>query len=176
MDKLEGQQCPFCKAKKLTLLQDEIEIPFFGKVFAFSMNCTGCGVRQSDVEAAEPKDPCKVTFTTESEADMKVRIVKSSQATVKLPGLRMSVEPGSVAEGYVSNVEGLLGRFEKVVESQRDNSDDDGEKKSAKNLLKKMRKIKYGEIPLKIVIEDPSGNSAIISKKAIIEKLKGKKK
>jgi len=32
-----------------------------------------------------------------------------------------------------------------------------------------------GEAPMKIVIEDKTGNSAIVSEKAKIEKLKGKK-
>jgi len=32
-----------------------------------------------------------------------------------------------------------------------------------------------GDIPVKIVLEDPTGNSAIISEKAVVEKLKVKK-
>ena len=47
-------------------------------------------------------------------------------------------------------------------------------KKRCKNLLKRMWKIKLGDIPTKLILEDPSGNSAIISDKAKVEKLKVK--
>ncbi len=88
----------------------------------------------------------------------------------------MDSSPGAVADGYVSNVEGLLTRFEDVLKDQQENAEDDADKKTAKNLLKKIRKVKFGDIPLKIVIEDPTGNSMIIDKKAIVESFKAKKK
>ena len=84
----------------------------------------------------------------------------------------MSVDPGVASEGYVSNVEGLLERFKKILESERDNADDEDVRKKAKNLLKKLWKIELGEEKVKIIIEDPSGNSAIISEKAIVSRLK----
>ena len=39
-------------------------------------------------------------------------------------------------------------------------------------MLKKLWKVECGDEKLKIIIEDPSGNSAIISEKAKVEKLK----
>ena len=177
MDKVTGERCPMCLKNTLTLTEDEQEVPYFGKVFIFSMACTNneCDFKQADVEAEEPKDPCRVTFTTETEKDMNIRVVKSSAATIKIPQLHMSVEPVAVADGYISNIEGLLQRFEEVLKEQKNNDEDDAAKKTAKNLLKKLWKVKLGDIQLKIVIEDPTGNSAIISPKAAIEKLKGKK-
>jgi len=88
----------------------------------------------------------------------------------------MTVTPGPASEGYVSNIEGMITRFEKVIEDEKNSSDDENAIKTAKNLLKKIRKVKWGEMPLKIVIEDPTGNSAIISDKSIIEKIKSSKK
>tara|TARA_Y100000310_G_scaffold332046_1_gene406823 strand:- start:2281 stop:2820 length:540 start_codon:yes stop_codon:yes gene_type:complete len=176
VDKITGECCPVCAKKTLTMIEDEKDIPYFGKVFIFSMSCSKCGFHKSDVEADELKDPCKLTFTIEKEDDLKVRFVKSSEASVKISQLRMSVEPGASSNGYVSNLEGLLNRFEKILEDQRDGSDDKDVRKKAKNLLKKIRKVKYGEAPLKIVIEDPTGNSAIISEKTKVEKLKLKSK
>ena len=175
-DTLKGETCPICLEKKLTLSEDEMEIPFFGKTFVFSMHCEGCNFHKADIEAAEMKDPCKLTFTIEKEEDMKVRVVKSSEASIKVPQLHMSVTPGPASEGFISNIEGLLNRFEKVIEDERESSEEDNAKTTAKNLLKKIRKVKWGEMPLKIVIEDPSGNSAIISEQTIIEKLKAEKK
>lgn len=175
MEKLEKQPCPFCHKKSLTLSQEETDIPFFGKTFVFSMDCPECKYHKSDVEAAGLKDPVKITFTVENKKDLNTRVVKSSSATVKIPQMRMDVRPGPASNGYVSNIEGILGRFEKIIEGERDTSEDLDVKKRAKNLLKKLRKVKWGDIPLKIVIEDPSGNSAVISEKAVVEKLKVKK-
>lgn len=176
-DTIENETCPFCMNKTLTLMEDEMDIPYFGKTFIFSMHCKNCQFQRADVEAAELKDPCKLTFTIEKEEDMNVRVVKSSGATVKVPGLKLSVTPGPASDGYVSNIEGVITRFEKVIEDERNNSEEEETKKTAKNLLNKIRKVKWGEMPLKIIIEDPSGNSAIISERTVIEKLKvGKKK
>ena len=154
-------------------MEDEMDMPYFGKVYVFSMDCTSCDFYKSDIETEERKDPCELTFTVENEEDLKVRVVKSSEASIKISQLRMSVEPGPNSNGYISNVEGLLNRFKKILEDQRDNADDKTVRKKAKNLLKKIRKVEYGEVPLKIVITDKSGNSAIISEKTKIKKIKG---
>jgi len=172
MDKLDKQPCPMCRNKTLTLMEDQTEVPFFGKLYIFSMNCTHCKYSVSDVEAEEEKDPIRYTIETDSEKDMQIRIVKSSSAKVSMPQLRMKMEPGPNSIGFVSNIEGLLKRFEDIIEQQRDNAEEPEIKKKAKNLLKKIRKVKYGDEKLKIIIEDPSGNSAIISEKAKVEKLK----
>jgi len=172
MEKLTGQVCPICGKKELTLMEDEMDIPYFGHTFLFSMECSACGFSKADIEAEEKKDPVKITFEIDSEDDMKVRVVKSSYALVKIPQLRMSMEPGEASEGFITNIEGLLSKFEKILEEQRDNSDDNDVRKKAKNLLKKIWKVKLGDVKLKIIIEDKSGNSAIISEKSKIEKLK----
>ncbi len=175
MDEIKNQPCPICGKKELTVMDREIEIPYFGQTFVFSMKCNACDFVKADVEFAEEKDPVKVTFEVESEDDLYARVVKSSSALVKIPTLRMSMEPGEGSEGFVTNVEGLIGRFEKILENERDEADDPKIRKKAKNLLKKIWKVKLGEVPMKIVIEDKTGNSAIVSEKAKIEKLKGKK-
>lgn len=175
MEKLENQPCPFCREKKLTLTEDETEIPFFGKAYLFSMHCNGCDFNKADVEAAEQRDPVKVTFEVANEKDMAVRVVKSSYAAVKVPQLKMEMTPGPASIGFVSNVEGILDRFKDVIESEKEVAEEDEEKKRCKNFLKKIWKVKCGDIHVKIIIEDPSGNSAIISEKAVVEKLKVKK-
>lgn len=172
MDKLEKQHCPICKSKALTLMEDLTEVPYFGKLFIFSMKCSNCKYFISDVEANEKKDPIKYTIETESEKDMQIRVIKSSTATVNIPQLKMKMEPGPNSIGFISNIEGILKKFEDIIEDQRNNAEEPAIKKKAKSLLKKIRKVKFGDEKLKIVIEDPSGNSAIISKKAKIEKLK----
>jgi zinc finger protein len=81
------------------------------------------------------------------------------------------MEPGPSAEGFVTNIEGLIQRIKEQIEKIRDLEEDEELKKKAKNLLKKIQNVLWGEETLKITIEDPTGNSAIISEKAKRTKL-----
>jgi len=166
MAEMTGQQCAFCGENKLTLREEEVEIPFFGRVFVLSMECTGCGYRKADVEPAEKKEPCRYTLEVTSDADLNIKIIKSAEATVKIPRV-ITIESGPASEGYITNVEGLLEKVKAMIQSAADAEDDDpAAKTKGKNLIKKLNKVLVGREPLKIIIEDPSGHSAIISDKA----------
>ncbi|MFH1276331.1 MAG: ZPR1 zinc finger domain-containing protein [Candidatus Woesearchaeota archaeon] len=170
MSELKNQQCAFCNEKKLTLREEEVEIPHFGRVFVLSADCSACGYRKADVEPAERKEPCKYTLEVDSEADLNIKIVKSGEATLKIPHI-ITVEPGPVSEGYITNVEGILERVKKMVQSSVEGEEDDSLKKKAKNMIKKLNNAILGREKIKIIIEDQSGHSAIISDKAVKGKL-----
>jgi len=165
MAELKAQPCPFCGEQKVILKEEEMDIPYFGRVFLFSMECTGCGAKKSDVEPAEKKEPCRYTLEVSFEEDLNIRLVKSGEATVKIPHI-ITMEPGPASSGYVTNVEGLLQRVKEIIQGTTNDEEDESAKKKAKNLIKKLNKILAGQEPVKIIIEDPSGHSAIISEKA----------
>ena len=167
---LEGQQCPVCRKNTLTLTEAGMEVPYFGKMYVFSMSCSSCNYHKADVEAAEKHDPARWTVEISGGDDMKIRVVKSSTATVKIPFVT-TIEAGPASNGYITNVEGILNRVKNILEDLRDNAEDKADRKKAKNLLKKIQKAAWGEEKLKIIIEDPEGNSAIISDKAAKSKL-----
>ena len=167
---LKGQMCPMCRKKTLTLSEAETEVPFFGKLFVFSMKCESCKFFKSDVEAAEKKKPCKCTIEIKGKPDLDIRVVKSAEATVKIPHVG-SIDPGPASQGYITNIEGIINKIKEQVEFIKENEEDQAAKKKAKNLLKKLQKVLWGNEKLKIIIEDPSGNSAIISEKAERKKL-----
>jgi len=170
MPEIKDQLCAFCGKKEMTLREDKVDIPHFGEVYILAMDCSGCGYRKADVEPAERKEPCKYTFEVNSDEDLNVKVVKSGEATVKIPHV-ITMEPGPASSGYVTNVEGLLERVKKIIQSAGESEDDDSAKKKAKNLVKKLNKVLVGREKLKIIIEDPSGNSAIISDKVQRSKL-----
>jgi len=177
-DKIEivdGQVCPMCQAKTLTLMENEREIPYFGKVCLFSMTCKSCKYHKADVDSAEKHEPTKYSFKIENEEDLKVRVVKSAHGNVIVPRI-MTIEGGEAANGYITNVEGILNRVKKMLESVRDSEDDKDKIKKAKSQLKKINRVLWGQEEITISIEDPTGNSAIISDKAEKKKIKGKKK
>ncbi len=165
MPEIKNQQCMYCGKNESTLRQEEVDIPYFGRVFILSMDCSACGTRKSDLEPAEKKEPAKYTLEISSEDDLNIKIVKSGTATVKIPRV-ITMEAGPGSNGYITNVEGLLERVKKIISSAAESEDDQSAKKKAKNLIKKLNKVLVGREPLKIIIEDKSGNSAIISDKA----------
>ncbi|HLG24390.1 MAG TPA: ZPR1 zinc finger domain-containing protein [Candidatus Nanoarchaeia archaeon] len=172
---VQMEQCPFCNEKSLALTEREMEIPYFGNVYIFSMTCDKCKYHKADVESIDKKDPVKYEFEVSCEEDLKVRVVKSAEATVKIPHI-VTITPGPAAQGFVTNIEGILSRVKYQVESAKEMEEDDAEKKKAKNMLKKLFRIMSGQENQKIIIEDQSGNSAIISDKAVKTVLKVKNK
>ena len=105
-----------------------------------------------------------------SEDDLNIKIVKSGDATVKIPHI-ITIDAGPASEGYITNVEGLLDRIKKTIESTMEAEEDEIAKKKAKNMIKKINQVLVGRETLKIIIEDETGHSAIISEKAQRSKL-----
>ncbi len=167
---LKNQPCGICNKNTLTLMEEEAEVPYFGKVFIFSATCSNCGYHKADVEPAEQHEPARYTLEVSGEGDLNIRLVRSSTGTIKIPHI-ITMEGGSEAQGYVTNVEGLLDRVKKVLEVVRDEEEDAQARKKIKRMLKKLTRVLWGKEKLKIILEDQSGNSAIISDKAVKKKL-----
>ena len=121
------------------------------------------------MESLENKPPVKSSVEVSGPEDMQIRIVRSANATVKIPRIG-DIEPGEGSNGYVTNVEGILRRIKQQIESIKESEDDKNTQKKAKNMIKKLNKVMMGNDSLKIVIDDPTGNSAIISDKAVSKK------
>jgi zinc finger protein len=165
-----GQVCPICAKKTLTLTEGEKEVPYFGMVYIFSMDCSDCHYHKADVEPQAKGEPTRWVIEINCEEDMKIRVVKSSEATIKIPRI-MTIESSPTSNGYVTNIEGILNRAKVMLEKVRDDAEDNDDRKKAKNMIKKLQDVIWGREPMKITIEDASGNSAIISDKAVKSKL-----
>lgn len=170
-DVIEGEQCPFCNEKTLALMETVREVPYFGMLHIFSMDCSSCKYHKADVEMEEQQDPTRYTLEISSEDDLRIRVIKSSNADVKVPYIG-EILAGEASNGYITNVEGILNRLKNQAEHLRDAADDEADRKKAKNLLKKLTRILWGQEKAKLIIEDRSGNSAIISPKAKKERMK----
>lgn len=183
METIEGETCPFCHQNTLTLMEDEVEVPFFGLCYLFSMSCSTCKYSKADVEAGEEHEPSKHEFSVQGDEDLKVRVVRSSEGLVKI-GNMGSIEPGEAAEGFISNIEGVLTRFKKVVEGQKlspEQLEEASEEEvavheKARDMVKKLNRVLMGSDKIVVSIEDPTGNSAIVSDKTKITKIKPGKK
>lgn len=163
---LEKQPCPMCNKKSLVLTEIRREVPYFGVCYLFSMSCSECKYHSADIECEEKKDPAKYTVDIESEEDLRIRVVKSGQATIKIPHI-ITITPGPASNGFISNIEGILNRVKHQVEVVAEGEEDKAVRKKAKNMLKKIQRVMWGQEKIKVIIEDPTGNSVIISEKAV---------
>jgi zinc finger protein len=162
--------CPLCRDDMIIHWQSD-NIPFFGEVMYVTSRC-GCGFRFTDTMILTQKDPIRCELKVEKEEDLNCRVIRSTSGTIRIPELGIVVEPGNVSDSYVTNIEGLLCRVRDVVETAIKWSEDDPEKEAlGKKLLEKLNDALSSKANLTVIMEDPLGNSTIISEKASCKNL-----
>ena len=112
--------------------------------------------------ALEHNDPARYTLKISKET-LSVRVVRSQSATVTIPELGFKVEPGPKSEGYVTNVEGILTRFEGAIKKALQLFEDEESQKNAKNTLAEIQELIKGNGSATLIIDDPFGQSNIVS-------------
>lgn len=163
--------CPLCH-ETLAIHWQGDNIPYFGEVMYITTLCCNCGFRFADTMILGQKEPMRYEMTVEDVQDLNARVIRSTSGTIRLPELGIDVEPGLVSDSYVTNIEGVLDRIKNVVmTATRWASEDEAKYNHGLELQKTLEDVMDGKQKLKIVIEDPLGNSAIISDKAICKKL-----
>ncbi len=156
--------CPLCE-EALTFTFNTDEIPFFGEIMLVSAQCA-CGFRYADTIALNERDPARyeLYFNTD---DFTTRVIRSTSGTMQIPELGVTVEPGSGSEAFISNVEGVLRRVEEVIHMATKWSSNDPDKFERGNrLLETIDAVKRGEQGMTLILDDPFGNSAIVSPRA----------
>ncbi|MCX6682517.1 MAG: ZPR1 zinc finger domain-containing protein [Methanoregula sp.] len=156
--------CPSCSNEIEYLYQTE-NIPYFSEILIISANCPTCGYRYVNTQLLKSAEPSRYEFSISAAEDLSTRVVRSMGGTVKIPELGVQIDPGPACQGFVTNVEGVLDRIEDVVQSALLWTEDE-EKKNAHVLLERIAQARSGTFPFTLILDDPSGNSAIISKKA----------
>ena len=156
-------KCPACAVGGVAKsIMKEIEIPHFGKVMETTIQCPSCGFKHSDIIALEQNDPAKYVLEINKNS-LSVRVVRSQSATVIIPEIGVKVEPGPKSEGYVTNVEGVLTRFESAVKKALMLFEDNESQKNGKKALNQIQELKKGEGTATLIILDPFGQSNVVS-------------
>ncbi|RLG55768.1 MAG: hypothetical protein DRN88_05245 [Candidatus Hydrothermarchaeota archaeon] len=158
--------CPICKKKTLNFSYHSHKIPYFGEVLETVVSCNKCNYKHSDVLILEEKEPAKYILEITCAEDLNIRVIRSSKGVIKIPELGVTITPGAFCNGFISNVEGILLRVEEVVKFASS-----WNKEKAEEILSKIEEIKKGKKKVHLILEDASGNSAIVSKKVRKEKL-----
>jgi zinc finger protein len=163
--------CPICSNHgEVNMIAHISEIPYFGEHTQVTVMCHDCGWRQTDFIPAEGKKAGGWTLELNDLEQLKSRIVRSSSCTVSILELDLQVNPGTSSTGYVSNVEGVLNRFTKIIDMvigdlDADESSDDIAR--LQNMRYQITNIGIDEnVMLTLELLDPHGHSMIIDKDA----------
>lgn len=160
--------CPICFTE-MQLSWETQEIPSFGEALLIAGVCS-CGFRHSDTILLSQKEPARYTLQVTDPDDMDARVIRSTSGTIRVPELGVDVEPGPASESYVSNVEGVLARISEIVAFATRTACEAGDEQGARRgeeILENIRQARTGQFRLTFTIEDPLGNSAIASEKAV---------
>jgi zinc finger protein len=156
--------CPSCSNEIEYIYQTE-NIPYFSEILIISANCPTCGYRYVDTQLPMSAEPSRYEFSISAAEDLSARVVRSMSGTVKIPELGVQIDPGPACQGFVSNIEGVLDRIEHVVQAALLWTENE-ERENARALLDRIAQARSGTFPFTLILDDPSGNSAIVSEKA----------
>jgi zinc finger protein len=159
--------CPCCNSEIEYLYKTE-NIPYFSDILIISAVCQACGYKYVDTQLLKHGEASRYTVKIETEDDLAIRVVRSMSTSIEIPELGVRIDPGPACEGFVSNVEGVLDRIETVV-NMTFRWGTDEEKVNATALLANIARVKTGNFPITLILEDPTGNSGIIAGKTVKE-------
>lgn len=151
--------CPVCNQEIEYIYQTE-EIPYFSEILIESAVCP-CGWRMADTFILKNGQPERSEILISSEKDLSVRVVRSSAGTIEVPELGITVRPGPASEGFVTNVEGVLDRVEEAIDVALKTAEGE-ERERTLSIRTRIEAVRRGEEQITLIIDDPSGNSAII--------------
>merc|ERR1719454_2197638 len=162
--------CTNC-GKPAVCRMKQVQIPFFKEVTIMAVSCDHCGYRSNEVKAGggiEPKGK-KHILKIRTKEDLARDILKSDMASIQIPELEWDIGMGCLA-GKFTTLEGILkdlktNLIDKNPFNIGDNLDDD-EKKKYETFKENVVKILNLEMDATFILDDPSGNSYILSLEA----------
>lgn len=177
MESTVEQPCPICRSEAgLTLIVHTSEIAYFGEHTEMTLVCDACGWRHTDFIPAEGRKASVWSLMVDSSEHMSTRVVRSSSCTVRIVELGLEVEPGDNATGYISNVEGVLNRFDDAIGLILRSAMTEGEEglpqvEACQELISRIARVRAGEETVELVLLDPMGHSQILHADATSKEL-----
>ena len=161
------EECPLCGAES-ELHFVPYKIPFFGEIMITTAVCSSCGYHTTDVMVLTEKKRTRCEMVISSTEDLNAIVIRSPFGTIEIPELFVSVEPKR-GDAFISTVEGVLNRVEGVVKMLARDVEGTA-KKRAETVLEHIDRIKAGKASMTLIIDDPTGNSAVIPNKLFFSK------
>ncbi|WP_054847761.1 ZPR1 zinc finger domain-containing protein [Methanoculleus chikugoensis] len=160
--------CPAC-GSEIRIVHHRLDIPpHFPDLLLVSIACDACGYRHTDTIILGGEGiPVRWTVRVEEPGDLAIRVARSTTGKIEIPELGLAVEPGAACEGFVTNIEGgILYRFEQAVETVLADPESEDERAAALRMMETIAAAREVAFPFTVTLEDPAGNSALVSEKA----------
>ncbi|MHA1771628.1 MAG: ZPR1 zinc finger domain-containing protein [Candidatus Thorarchaeota archaeon] len=155
-------RCPICNEQGLEVSSILYSVPYFNQIAMFTVRCPHCHFSHNDVFTTEQRSPSRWTLYVDSPELLRARVIRSSSGTIRLPEFGIDIEPGPMAESFITNVEGVLQRTRPVVETAINFAERPEEKARGAEVLAMIDRAIEGSSPFTILIEDPAGISSIL--------------
>ena len=148
----------------MVLITTQVNVPYFGDAIESTLRCTSCGWRHADFMIMGQKEPVRLALNVSDERGLSVRVIRANSGTVRIPELGFVAEPSPLSESYVSNVEGVLERAKDILLTALDwHKEDPAKVELLHHYLATYEGMMTGTHPFTLIIDDPLGNSAIVS-------------
>jgi zinc finger protein len=157
---LLGQPCPNCREDSLTLAEYVENVDYFGPVLLTTISCALCGYRDTDVFSVTAGEPSVIRARIESPKDLTMKVVRSNSATIRVSKLGISIHPGISAQGFITDVEGVLDRMQQILEAMIPHVSQK-RRERAKMILANLKKARRGKFSFVLELKDPSGRSTV---------------
>ena len=169
--------CPQCGGTEhLTMLAMNDEIPYFGEHTQITVLCGSCGWKHTDFIPSDGEKPGFSSLLVNDSEKTMARVVRSSSCTIRIPELDLEVSPGGSSSGYVTNIEGVIRRFENAIETVIRGDEDGGVTETALQILESLERVKDGSGKVTVELLDPKGRSQIIHPDAVSRQLMDEEK
>jgi zinc finger protein len=127
--------------------------------------CENCGYRHSETVALEDHNSSRQIINVKKTDDLRTKVARSETASIEIPEFGLRLDPGDEGQSFITNVEGVLARFEEsVIRFKELHSDKSAE---CSELLRKISLAREGKVLFTIVIDDPAGNSGVADEDTI---------
>jgi zinc finger protein len=161
----ERDFCPFCGTRSVEMRKAEMTIPHFGRMLIVTFLCEKCGYRHSDTVPLEDHEPSKNIIKVNSADDLRIKIARSGTGSIEIPELGLRLDPGDESQSFITNVEGILARFEgSVISFEKLHNNREAE---CRGLLRRISLARQGKLCFTIVVDDPAGNSGLVNEDAV---------
>lgn len=169
---IDDAVCPACQTKGMEYNAETIDLPYLGESLETMLRCGACGYRHVDFVLTQTKDPTRHSYDVRTEDDMTVRVVRSASGTIRIPELGIDIEPGVASDAFITNIEGILNRIDRVLHQLHNDAQEPDVLKRVEAMQETLVALRAGTGPeVTLVIEDPFGNSAIADDRARVETL-----
>jgi zinc finger protein len=146
---------------------ETVDLPFLGPSLETMIRCEACGYRHTDFVLTQSHEPMRYSYAIAKADDMMVRVVRSATCTIRIPELGIHIEPGTVSEAFISNIEGIIVRVERVLGQLGKDVEDAETDQRIAELAAVLQAMREGKAPpATLIFDDPFGNSRILGEGA----------